>query len=438
MQYIFLSILSIPFLYINCKIILSDIKHKIIPNKYLLKLIIIIPLFYFYLNYYNYDINFLNFISNIFFTLFISFILYYIWIWSAWDAKYLLLLALFIPHIWIIPFLWNIALLTIIYLFWYFIWFYFWKCLFNWKYFHSLYKNIFHDLKDKSLVFLKHTDWNFYKKIIFLKILKWISFFLIIFVSIRLLRLYMFSDIMHSIYYKEILTYLKEYSYYILFSLIWIFFWTIYLIKLAINKLKKIISNKSKEKNNFIIDFVLITILLFLLLSFIIYEYIINPSEIINYLLKIFTFYIILYLIFVIIRYTYKITFSIAETYYIDIKDLKEGDIIDKEYLVNMFWDQISLLDYWNKWLIIPSPTEFFKNIENPIDTEVIKNLNKIYEIVNTFHKNNNWTPENNKIKILNTFAFWVYIFAGFIISFLFWNIIIQYLISIFLEIIKS
>jgi hypothetical protein len=35
--------------------------------------------------------------------------------------------------------------------------------------------------------------------------------------------------------------------------------------------------------------------------------------------------------------YSYKITFGIAETNYIDIKDLKEGDIVDKEYLVKIF-----------------------------------------------------------------------------------------------------
>jgi len=46
---------------------------------------------------------------------------------------------------------------------------------------------------------------------------------------------------------------------------------------------------------------------------------------------------LILYLLFLIIRYSYKITFGIAETYYINILDLKEGDIVDKEYLIKMF-----------------------------------------------------------------------------------------------------
>jgi hypothetical protein len=35
--------------------------------------------------------------------------------------------------------------------------------------------------------------------------------------------------------------------------------------------------------------------------------------------------------------YSYKITFGIAEMNYIDIKDLKERDVVDKEYLIKMF-----------------------------------------------------------------------------------------------------
>jgi len=116
MQYILLFLLSIPFLYINYKIIISDIKYKKIPNKYLLYLLYLLPLYYSYLIYFNSSFGILLFIIQIILALIISFILYSIWIWSAWDAKYLLVLALFIPDIWIVPLIWNIAIITLIYL----------------------------------------------------------------------------------------------------------------------------------------------------------------------------------------------------------------------------------------------------------------------------------------------------------------------------------
>ena len=147
MQYI-LYILSIPFLYINYKIVVSDLKNKIIPNKYLGYLLLLIPFYYIYIFFSFSEINYLLFIWQIILTFIISFILYYFWIWAAWDAKYLLVLSLFIPYIWVIPFIWNIALITILYLFLYFIRFYLWKVLFNKVYRQSLWLNIKQDLTE--------------------------------------------------------------------------------------------------------------------------------------------------------------------------------------------------------------------------------------------------------------------------------------------------
>jgi hypothetical protein len=51
----------------------------------------------------------------------------------------------------------------------------------------------------------------------------------------------------------------------------------------------------------------------------------------------IFTYYIILWGIFKILRYSYKVTFQIAEQDFINIKDLKAGEIVDKDFLIKMF-----------------------------------------------------------------------------------------------------
>jgi len=448
MQYFLLSFLALPFLWINYLIVKTDIKEKKIPNKLLKYLLLLLPFFYIYTFVY-FEINILFFIWRIILTFLISFVLYYFWIWSAWDAKYLLVLALFIPHIWIIPFIWNIALLTMWYLLLYFIWFYLGKCLFNWKYTKSLYLNIYHDLKDKSTTFLQHWDWKFYKKIIFLKILKWILLFLIIFVSIRLARLYIFADIKWSVYYNNLVNYLQDYSYYILFVLIWLFFWLIYLFRLVINKIKTFISKKSKIKNNFIIDFTLISILLLCLLRFIIYEYIINPNEIISYLLRIFTFYILLYLIFKILKYSYKVTFSTAETYYVNIKDLKEGDIVDKEYLLKIlnhhftlnyiYKKNISLKWKLKKRLISWNILTFVNKIKNPIEIDWINKIKNLIKCRNYILMKIKKDKKNylSQIKILNTFTFWWYIFLWFIVTLIFWNKIFSFLVNFSLTIIK-
>lgn len=430
MQYIFLSILSIPFLYINYKIVLTDLKEKKIPNRLLWYMTLILPFYYIYTFYY-FDINYLFFLWQIILTLIISFILYNFWIWSAWDAKYLLVLWLFIPHIWIVTFIWNIALITIIYLLIYFIWFYFWRCLFNWKYSKNLYINIYIDLKEKLKIYFKSWDWNLYKKVIIFKLFKWLITFLLIFVSIRLSRLFLFSEIFIEWWkYNFLVPYIKDYILYIFIWLIWIFISVFILIKWLYWKIIKYISERIKMS--------IIIFLFILLITFIYYEYNMNPIEIRLFLYRIFSFMLIIYLVFLILRYSYKITFSIAETYYINIKYLKEWDIVDKEYLIKMFWNQVSIWANWNKWFLSPSPINYFKKIKNPIDNENIKILNKVYKTVNNFHKKNNLNQENNNIKVLNTFAFWWYIFIWFIISFLFWNLIIKYFLEIFLKIIKT
>ena len=100
-------------LYLNYKIVLSDLKYKKIPNKFLGYLLLLIPFYYIYIFFTFPDINYLLFLWQIILTFIISFILFYFNIWAAWDAKYLLVLSLFIPYIWIVPFIWNIALITI-------------------------------------------------------------------------------------------------------------------------------------------------------------------------------------------------------------------------------------------------------------------------------------------------------------------------------------
>jgi len=193
----------------------------------------------------------------------------------------------------------------------------------------------------------------------------------------------------------------------------------------------------------------LLIILTIFLISFISYEYYKNPYEIKSYLFKIFTLYLFLYFIFKILKIAYKITFGIAEYQYINIKNLKEWDIVDKEYLVKMFWEQLVL---WyikendhkkikkqrRKYLLFPSPSKYFQNIDNPINKDTLNITKKTYFITNKYHLK--YTPnfqKNNTIKILNTFSFAPYIISWFLLTFFFQDKIFKNIVNFWIEIFK-
>lgn len=434
-------LLYIPFLIINYKIIKSDFKNKTIPNRYLLYLIYLIPFYYIFLLIDN--LNYSSFLVQIIIALIVSFILYNFWIRSAGDAKYLLVLALFIPNIWIIPFIWNIAILTLIYLFFYFIYFYFWKCLFNRKYAVSLYKNVKNDLKEAFLVYIKKENSDINRKKASKKIIKFIILFLVIYVSFRLFRIYIIKNIIEQnseLNISLIKELIEKYHFYLILIIIAISLLIIYLFILIIKKLRKYIygSFSKLNINSETIENIFISSLILWLLWFILFEYIQNPIEIKNNLTKILTIYLLIYLIAKIIKYSYKITFSIAETYYIDVKDLKEWEIVDKTFLIKTFWRQEILWSNWNNWVLTTEPIKYFQSISNPIDKETKEKLCNIYDIVNNYQKQKITNYQDiNKIKILFTFAFWWYIFSWFIISYIFWNTLFKYIMDFMIWFLK-
>lgn len=452
MQYI-LYILAIPFLYLNYKIIISDFKYKLIPNKYLKNLLMLVPFYYIYLFFGFEDINYFIFISQIIITFIISFLLYYYWIWAAWDAKYLLILSLFIPNIWIMPLIWNTALLTLLYLILYFFWFYLWKMIFNsnWrKKFPSLIKN---DIKEKWIIYKSNKIWsNFYI------IIKRITAFLIIFITIRLSRLYLinayFSEENNKV--NTIGNIIEQYNIYLVFIIIIIFLLSIYIIRITINLIKTKI-NQKYNINSSLIWKISLNILSILLILFIIYEYNKNPYEIKLYLFRILTIYISIYILFIIIRYAYKLTFWISEVYIKNIKDLKKWDIVDKWFLIDLFWKQSSLWyahktfisittlmnndklekikkeDNYNvrkNRLLFPNPKIYINSLW-VINNEDVSTIKMMYRINNNYHlKLTKNFEKNNTIKVIKTFSFWIYILLWFLLTYFFWNLIIKYILS--------
>lgn len=429
MQYILLFLLSIPFLYLNTKIIISDIKEKKIPNKYLLYLLYLLPIYYIYVFYY-FDINFLFFVFQVVITLFLSFLLYSIWIWSAWDAKYLLVLALFVPYIWIISFIWNIAIITFIYLLLYFVWFYLWKCLFDRKYAKSLLINIKEDLKEKLLTFFKFWDWNFYIKTIFSRLIKFFITFWILFVWLRISRIYLIKD----------LNYFDLFHKYQIFIIIWslvIILLSIILLRLIYIFIKKISFNKIYYKY---IDIIIYAISIALLFWFILYEYKIDSEFLKNSLYKIFTIYLLLYILFNIFRYSYKITFQIAESYFVTLDNIKIWDIIDKEYITKIIKiinpKNLDTINIYNENL------KNIKSINRVVTEEDITKINTVFLKTNEVSKNDEKIKEKftelNHIKILKNFAFWPYILLWFLITFIFGNKIFEVIINLIIKYIRD
>ena len=389
MQYL-LYIIAIPFIFFNYKIIISDLKNKIIPNKYLIYLLAIIPLYYIYI-YFNFpEINYLLFIWQIFLTLFISFILYYFWIWAAWDAKYLLILSLFIPYVWIVPFIWNIAILTIFYLLLYFIWFWIIRIILNPNDAKILGRSIKIDLNDKWKIYKNNKWWN-----TFLVILKTIILFLIIFITIRLIRLYylkyFFQNSNNIEFMKNIL---ERYDTYLLLFIIILFIWILYLFKILINNIRIFLTNKFNIQYKLLWTIFLL-ILATVLIIFIIYEYKNNSYEIKKYLFQIFTLYLWIYILIKIAIYSYNLTFWTWENYFIKVNNLKKWDIIEKKWLKDSsnIWNDIKL-------------------INNQVTNEDIKLIKKAY--------NNN----QKNIKLIKTFSFAPYILLSFIITYSMWSLI--------------
>jgi Flp pilus assembly protein protease CpaA len=428
MQYL-LYFSSIPFLYLNYKIIISDLKEKKIPNKYLLYLLILIP-FYYWLLFFSgimIDVDIFLFIWHIVLAFLLSFLLYYYWIWSAWDAKYLLVLWFYIPHIWIIPFIWNISIITLIYIFLYIFYFYVIKNIIDKSYRKKLLNIIKYDL---------YKYYNTYKENKISKnlhiIFKGTVIFLLIFISIRLSKIYLFKYIFtwgDSNIFISISKSIEINNIYLISILTIIVIWLFYLYRILKNKIVNYIHNNYGLYNGNIWNILLI-ILSAILLVFVVYQYINNPYEIKNYLFKILTLYISLYILIKIIIYSYGITFWNDDEEFINIKKLKLWDLVDKKYLIKSFIEQITLLSNKDKYLSfdelkLSNIKNDLNNIETPIDRDSLIIINNTYNAINNIE---NITDYN--IKILKTFSFWPYIFLWFIITVLFANKIIIYLIE--------
>lgn len=414
--YIFYFTLII-FWILNFLIVKSDFYKKIIPNKLLIWLIFLLPFYYFSIPLEN-----LSFFKIFWFwvlSLFVSFIFYNLWVWSAWDAKYLFVLSLFLANLNILTFIWNIWFVTLWFLILNFLYLYLFKLLFKPKNWIKIYRDIYVELKHKFLIFIWKDKDNFNKKTVIFKILNYLFFFLIIFVSFRIFRFYFLEYFYTTDIYLEHKDFFKSY-FLLIIAWFWIIFFLIYLLA------KRIIWDlwNNYQTQNTLFKSILTVVLIW----FLIYEYYIDKTLLINYLVKIFTIYIFIFLIVKTLIYMLKTAFIWNEQYFVEISDLQKWMILDKHYLKSIFENQ-DVLKNKKKY------QNFFERISNPIENSHIKLILEITEIVNKYHIKNktiNYSPIQ-KIKALKTFAFGPYILFGFVFSMIFWNIIFEFIKNIIL-----
>lgn len=399
-------ILIIPFLYINYKIIESDLIIKKIPNKYLKYLLYILPLIYMYLWYFGYfsNLSVYRFIMEVILTLLIGFGIFHFGKWWAGDAKYLLVLSLLIPHIGIIAFIFSIAVITIIYLMVYFMWFWFGPNLWVKQKRDNLYRKLWEIKKDEFI------NKNKGRKKTILWILKWINIFFILFISIRLIRIHIITFVQSkydlSIY--DILS--SEYLMYIIVLLILIIISISYIMKYIFTYIRNNI-----QLNTFSFMVLINIVWIF----FLIYEYTINPSHFYSNITIILSLYLWIYIILKILLFAYKLVFISKEESLINVDNLQEWMTINKQKLYNKIKKHKSINMAYSD-----IKSYIHESINQNLNIQDIKKIRKIHNIVRNYHKKNNhdYYKHNPYVSIDKTFSFSLNIFIWFIIIIMYWQ----------------
>lgn len=315
-QKIVLWLLLLSFCVSNYRIIKNDIRIKKIPNTYIIHLIYVAIGFYGYILFSN---NFLeiyttNIIVQFIIVLVIWFALHYLNMWWGGDVKYVLILGLFIPHIWYFPLLTNIAIVTLVYIAISMIFFWGRKIIF----FQEGKKIIQEILWDIRKYILEEQI----RKKSLLELWQILTEFLLIFIILRLCRIYIWEKVISEQVFLT--SFLFTYAFYA-FILLCISLWVgiYYLRKRIIWYIKNSIEENSSSKTYLRFCYI------YILSSMIYLEYLYAPYDFGKYLFLILTLYISLYLMIRSFWYLQKLAFRKQETFTISHKELKKGMIIE-------------------------------------------------------------------------------------------------------------
>jgi cytidylate kinase len=114
------------------------------------------------------------------------------------------------------------------------------------------------------------------------------------------------------------------------------------------------------------------------------------------------------------------------EEKFIQISELESWNIVDRKFLIHIFWQYNSIVNYLVEHKVIRWK-EFFNKFQNPINEKTKKTILKIYESINDRNeKEKNWYTQIYQIKIFKTFWFWLYIFLAFL-TYCFYEIFLRF-----------
>jgi len=415
----------IVFIAINYYILKSDTQRKIIPNTYLKYLGILGVFLYisqiqlWYLSWH----NILLFTIEMLWITILWFILFYFRIWWAWDAKYLIVLSLFLPHINFIYFIWNITIIIILYILantlWYLV-----QTVQDPSYRIKVLSLFNASIKKKIEKWSSHTTQKTLAQVIY-KIINLIIAFLIFFTIFKILRTT--SQLIFIPWDIWTYTYVSIYNYSISSRL---YVASIITCTLLITIAIKIVYNYSKNKllsyispknyNEEIIDiwvWILVLVIIFSVnISSVNKEDIFNISSLMSVL--------IIYITIQGIIWIMKANSKLRDKSIIAIEKLQQWDIIDKRYMKKIIHDgyDIPLLKWWLY------DKDFPTNIKNPIDQETCNTIKNIYT---QLAKWKYFEPPIQEVQIINNFSFWWILFVWCIITYLYKNSIFSFLLEI-------
>ncbi len=381
MEYILWFCIATIFLYHNIKIICSDISRKVIPNSHLKYMVVLLPIYYIYIYHYKYivSIDLYLFIIQTLLALLISFLLYYFNIWWAGDAKYLLVLSLFIPHIWIIPFITNIALTTLSILLLHFVY----LCVYKRLSLKQKYITIKNNLNPKQ--FLKNNSRS---------ILIFILIFTVFKVSMLLLLMYAPS-----------LEYNIPPIYLVWIPLVLISI-CILIIKYLLSISKDILIEKGYNVEKLYNTLLYISLtLLWLLVWYLLY---IGTQQTVYTLKLTFTLYLLIAIVIISVKSLGNVWLNTQEKYLVSLNHLKEWDLLDLPYLKTVLKKKKHIIE------------EFWFDIDTAnLDYESITRLKKMIRAINTIIKKDKKSSEDTieNIMISKTISYWGYIFWWFIVT---------------------
>jgi Flp pilus assembly protein protease CpaA len=406
------SLLSI-FCFLNLGIIWSDFRKKIIPNKFLLGLIIILPVWYIfgYYSWYIWEFSVSWFILKVMLSLTACFLLYYFSLWWAGDSKYIFILSLYIPESSIIILFWNTALLTLLIMILYFFYFFSIKLSFNKGFRKEIFQIIKNDYTLSRESFTRASE-------SFISLLNLILWLLLIYLWVRFIR----NILVDYLYISEIQSIWILYTEYIIFYVIIIFIILIYILRYVTTKLFNILEEKWYKV--LLIKSLCLYASIFLLIIIIFFQYQSNAQETKNTLILLATLYLFIYLSVLGWKYLFSLTFSSSEKINTLLNELHPGMILDKNHIQHIF-----------KWREVLADDMGYDMNTKILDKQNIQSIKKTIKYINlNITRNKKNEDIISSIIIIKTFSYGVFIYIGFIITFILWDNIIQFLMNLIQE----